>query len=97
MIQKHQTACCALCQLTASNEDSLEALDEAVNKIKKSANRLWTPVDKSGGERAIYVIVAPGESKLENNLERLNFCLIAIFQRRNGYINGQLGMWMLKF
>lgn len=97
MIQKHQTACCALCQLTASNEDSLEALDEAVNKIKKSADRSWTPADRSGGERAIFVIVAPGENTLRSNLINLHFEIVAQFDRRNGYPLGTLEMYMRRF
>jgi hypothetical protein len=97
MIQKHQTACCALWQITASNEDSLEALDEVVNKIKKSADRSWTPSDRSGGERAIFIIIAPGEEKLRENVETLGFSEIANFDRRNGYPLGVLKMYMRRF
>lgn len=97
MIQKHQTACCALCQLTASNEDSYADLRDAIDKIRQEALYSWTPENREGGERAIYVIVAPGEFKLEDNLEKLFFYQIARFKRRNGYTPGQLRMWMLKF
>jgi hypothetical protein len=97
MIQKHQTACCALCQLTASNEDSLEALDEAINKIKKSANKLWAPADRSGGERCIFVITTTEEPLLRNNLRTLGFFPRESFPRRNGYKSGLLTMWTLTF
>lgn len=97
MIQKHQTACCALCQLTASNEDSYEDLIDAIGKIQESADKSWTPANRSGGERAIFVIVAPGEDNLRNNLIKLNFKKTVQFNRRNGYPIGKLEMYMGAF
>lgn len=97
MIQKHQTACCALCQLTASNEDSYADLKAMVDKIKKSSLLTWHPSNRLGGERAIFAIVAPGEDKLEKNLEKLNFAYVSYFNRRNGYTPGRLAMWLLRF
>lgn len=97
MIQKHQTACCALCQLTASNEDSLDDLKDAVDKIQAEAYFPWTPEDRSGGERCIFVITAPGEELLENNLRHIGFDVAWSFNRRRGYPKGLLTMWELSF
>lgn len=97
MIQKHQTACCALCQITASNKDSYEDLKTMVDKIKEDAKKSWIPSDRSGGERAIFIIIAPGEERLKENVETLGFSEIANFDRRNGYPLGVLKMYMRRF
>jgi hypothetical protein len=97
MIQKHQTACCALCQLTASNEDSYDELYQALMQIQGEATGTWTPEDRSGGERCVFVITAPGEDLLEHNLRKLGFDVAWSFNRRNGYPKGLLIMWELNF
>lgn len=97
MIQKHKTACCALCQLTASNEDSLNDLKDAVDVIKAEAKASWTPEDRNGGERCIFVITAPEEKTLEDNLRKIGFDVAWSFNRRNGYPKGLLTMWELNF
>ena len=95
MIQKHQTACCALCQITASNEDSYEDLYKAIEEIKLSTREMWHPSDRRGGETTVYVITAPGEDKLVKNLRDLGFVRTLEFPRRNGYQPGRLKMWTL--
>jgi len=97
MIQKHQTACCALCQITASNEDSFKDLKDMVDKIKMEAKYAWAPEDRSAGERCIFVITTEKELHLEDNLRELCFDRVKPFRRRNGYKPGALTMWTLSF
>ena len=94
---KHQLSCCALCQMTANNNSSLFELQNMVDNIKIDSKKDWNPMDRRSGERAIFTIVSPYESILEENLKTLKFEQITTFNRRKGYPSGELKMYFLKF
>lgn len=99
MVRRHAMPCCALCQITASNNDSLEAIKHKINTIKdESKNPNWKAGENNGyGQRAAFVIVAPGEDLLENNVIKLGFEKVAVFDRRVGYMPGILKMYFLNW
>lgn len=98
MINKKQLACCALCQITAGDKDSIESISAQIEQLKQDAKLEWNPEDRTSGERAAFVIVSPGETILASNLEKLGFKPIAEFNRRNGYPQtGLLTMWFLNW
>ncbi len=98
MISKKQLSCCALCQITAGDEDSIESINTQIEQLKEEAKLEWNPGDRTSGERAAFVIVSPGETILASNLKKLGFEPITEFNRRNGYPKtGLLTMWFLKW
>lgn len=97
MAKKYQTPCCALCQITAGNKDSKQTLSHMIEKLKEEAKEVWNTGDRRSGERAAYVIVSPGEDKLEDNLIELGFNMVTVFPRRNGYPDGILKMYILNW
>lgn len=96
-VKKHQLACCALCQISAGNEDSMQSIQAELNKLQVEAQNVWTRKNRASGERAAFVIVAPGEDNLEKNLIDLGFQETAVFNRRNGYTPGILKMYFLNW
>lgn len=99
MIQKHPTACCALCQLTCGNNDSLTSLRRKIKQLKEEStvqDFLGTSPNY-GGQRACFVITTPNEEQLVTNLQKLDFTRTYEFGRRMGYPEGMLTMWMLKW
>lgn len=98
MVIKHPMSCCALCQITCGNSDSIEDIKEMVDKTKAESKEVWHPKDRRSGERAILVITNPYEWPLAKKLRRIGFKPIAEFDRRNGYpADGMLTMWFLNF
>lgn len=98
MLMKTQLPCCALCQISATDDTPIEALKEQIEELKEDAKQHWNYRDRTSGERAAFVIVSPGETILEHNLQQLKFKKIAMFPRRNGYpTTGDLKMYFLKW
>ena len=96
-IKRFGTFCCALGQLSLNNGHTLEQINNAVNYIKKETEVKWRPDNRDGGERAMFVIVSPGEDKLEYNLVQAGFTMEYEFKRRNGYPDGILKMYMISW
>jgi hypothetical protein len=96
-VRKFQLPCCALCQLTANDDDSIRHITRALDILKAEAKYHWTPGNRDSGERAAFVIVAPGEDRLEKNLKTLKFEKVYEFSRRNGYAEGTLKMYVTKW
>ncbi len=97
MIQKWQLSCCALCQITAHNHDPKHRIKAQIDKLKEEAKEKWWTGDRASGERAAFIIVAPGEDNLEKNIQELGFTQITTFDRRNGYPPGILKMYFLNW
>lgn len=95
------TPCCALAQLSCGNDTKLSDLRHLIAlKQKEAMSADYYRPDgprTDGGERAVFVIVSPGEDVLAHNLAALGFRSIAGFNRRNGYPAGYLSMWMLSW
>lgn len=103
-IRKFSLSCCALCQLSISNENSLEEIKQVIQDLKWEANSresFYTPGRPRvpGGEKSCFVIISPGEDILEKNLIKLGFsCVVQSFPRRRGYPKtGELKMYFLTF
>jgi hypothetical protein len=96
-VMKFQLPCCALCQLTVKDDDSVKQIERALRYLKSDSKYTWTYKDRRSGERAAFVIVAPGETNLEQNLKSLNFEKVYEFPRRNGYPEGILKMYITKW
>lgn len=98
-IFKISTSCCALCQLSLNNQHTRKEIEHELDLLKKEAyEREWRPIDgKMYGQRACFVIVSPGEDILERNLIRLSFEHVFTFPRRNGYPEGDLKMYIIKW
>jgi hypothetical protein len=96
MIKKIPTDCCALCQLSMSNEDGLDTIREYVAQLKKEAlAQDYKGTDKTMGQRAAFVITTPNEALLESCLRDSGFKAVFVFNRRNGYEKGLLTMWTI--
>ncbi len=97
-IKKFQTTCCAMCILSAGNEDSIEDLQKLIDRTKKESEKKWSVYDRESGERAIQIVTTPYEAELEGNLKKLGFKEIAKINRRNGYPQvGKLKLHMLSW
>lgn len=95
---KYQLSCCALANLSAGNDTSIEELQWQVDKMKQEAKEKWECSNRRSGERAVFTICTmPYEQPLKNKLKKLGFKRIFVFNRRNGYPNGQLHMMALKW
>lgn len=99
MIRIYPTDCCALCQMSCSNLDSLSALSNAITNLKlKADSRIWADTQHdAGGHRSVFTITTPTEEILANNLKQLGFKEINTFSRRTGYDPGLLKMWVLNW
>jgi len=95
-MKKGRLACCALCQLSGvSNNTPIEEFEYklAQLKIEKDANT-EVGITTGNGQTAAFVIVSPGEDRLKHNLIKLGFANIHTFERRVGYPDGLLGMYI---
>lgn len=93
-IRKSRTMCCALAQLSIDNGNTKEQIQDALNEIKKESEIPVNAMRRDGGERAVFVITLPRETKLVQNLIELGFKEIAEFHRRNCYPeDDMLKMW----
>lgn len=96
-MRKITTGCCALCQIDkVTNGTSKQHLKYMLEKLKreKDANT-EVGVTTGNGQTSVFIIVSPGENKLEENLKSLNFQHIHNFERRKGYPEtGDLKMYI---
>lgn len=98
MIEKHDLSCCAMCNFTANNRTTLEEITSSIDRLKREAfMHEWECNDRRSGQRTAFTIVSPGEYILEENLITAGFELITTFNRRFGYPEGILKMYMYKF
>lgn len=98
MVKKWQLSCCALCQITANDHDSIKDLKDLIERTKEEAKMQWHYSNRASGERACFVITTPDEPNLAYNLEHLGFVPLTKFNRRNGYPPiGKLTMWFLQW
>ena len=96
-MQKTTTSCCALCQINnVSNHTSLKELEDATKVLRRQMlDNKEVGVTTGNGQTAVFVIVSPGEDKLESNLCRLGFSNKHAFERRIGYPKtGMLKMYI---
>jgi hypothetical protein len=94
LIKKFSTDCCALCQLSLTNQHTQEEIRSVLSKLKKEStaqNYLFT--SKDFGQKAVFVITTPNETTLAMNLQALGFVPSFVFERRQGYPGGLLTMW----
>ncbi len=97
MITKHPTNCCALCGISASDNDSKEDILSFIQNLKKeSFNKKYNP-QLPDGQRAVFCITTPSEKNLRKNLRELGFTISRVFNRRNGYEPGVLTLWMINW
>jgi hypothetical protein len=99
-VMGHGSTCCSLFTLTLKNYHTYDGIKSAIDYIKKDSNsRVFSPKDRSFGERNLQVICSPGEQELEINLKKLGFsCLSDKMTRRKGYpAPNKLKLYMLSF
>lgn len=90
------TNCCALAQLTAENDTTIEELKNVVSEKTEERKKVYERGDSSGkGQTCLFCIVTPNEDILKQNLEKLGFKSIHSFSRRMGYPEGELEMYVL--
>lgn len=95
---KTPTACCALAQLSMDNRTSIETIKNTLDSLKKESKEMeyfGTSTD-FGGQRAVFVITNQFEEQLADKLRICGFKTTFNFERRNGYDEGNLKMWMIK-
>lgn len=89
-------SCCALCQLSIDDEDSLQDIQRAVERTKAESSREWNTRDRESGETAIIVMTTPWERNLIKNLKVLGFKPQTTINSRNGYWpRRKIKMWIL--
>lgn len=95
-MKKTPTACCALCQISDVNNDTkLNTLNQKILRLKKEKeNNTEVGISFGNGQTAVFVIVSPGEYRLEENLQILKFEHVHTFERRVGYPPGLLKMYI---
>ena len=93
---KTPTACCALCQLSGvSNRTTKRQFQRQFDKLIKERDANTEVGTSTGnGQTCVFVIVSPGEEKLEDLLIELEFTLSHEFPRRVGYKSGRLAMYI---
>lgn len=106
-VEVYQTPCCALAFLSANNNNSIEEIQEEINRMKKEAysRNFYTPGRQRipYGQKSCMIVVSVGEDVLERNLIKLGFSCIVDgvknnnFPRRHGYKPGQLKLYYLNF
>ena len=93
---KYGTTCCALGILSANCESTIHEITWQVDAAKKSAQKVWKPDNRDGGETCLLCVTTPTEQVLETKLKTVGFKVIHDFNRRNGYPqNGKLKLWSL--
>lgn len=93
-VKFYPTRCCALAQISGTNETTKEELKIYLEDMREEAKKKWTH-DKRGGETTVFVITTPDEHWLEGILISLAFVKVFEFPRRNGYPKGNLSFWYL--
>ena len=98
-ILKHQTPCCALCQMYNTNNFTTEKeINTFIEKLKYESSFIkWKTDDRRSGERAIYTMTSPHETKLAETLIKCGFRKVADLNRRHGYPEGLIGMYLYNF
>mgnify|MGYP000160790384 CR=1 FL=1 len=93
------TTCCAMGILSANNATPFKDLKDDLERIKtRSLSRQWKTSDRSGGERSFLCVTTPNEKELEQNLVKLGFEMLADdLNRRVGYPDGKLKLWIVKW
>jgi len=100
MLKKTQLPCCAICFLSQTENDTTqEELNQFINQLKKEAfSKEWTYAERETGERSILTVTSPKEITLDETLKKVGFNLIEdTLQRRYGYVEGNLKLWVYKF
>lgn len=96
MIKKFPTDCCALCQLSMSNETSFDEIRATLTQLKQEAYAQdYLNTDKTMGQKAAFVITTPSELLLVDKLIMFGFKRAFHFERREGYEPGILTMWFI--
>ena len=95
-MEKSLTACCALAQLSGlNNNTTIQELEYKLNLLSEDVKNKYVPGDTSGkGQRAIFAITTPVEEPLEYSLKHVGFREVHQFERRNGYPEGILKMFI---
>lgn len=98
-IRKHQTPCCALCQMYGTDNHTTEKeINAFIEKLKYESSFIkWKTDDRRSGERAIYTMTSPHETKLAETLLKCGFRKVADLNRRHGYPEGLIGMYLYNF
>lgn len=100
-IEKYRTKCCALAQLSLSNDHYFEEIKSVIEEMKDEAITEMNMYERNTfgtHERAVFVITLPHENILVENLQKLGFEEIATFHRRNCYPeDSMLKMWLLSW
>lgn len=92
---KYDTTCCAMMIVSAKNDTSLVELIYILERARAEMGLRWSPKSRCSGETYIQIVTSPGENELEEKLKQLNFSLLTMFSRRNGYPEGKLKLWGL--
>lgn len=95
---KYQTFCCALCQLSYNNKTTIHEIKKDLEQLKFEAYEYnYNPqAGKGYGQRAAFVVTTmPYEQPLVEILIQLGFKKTWDFERRQGYSDGNLEMWMI--
>lgn len=95
-MRKITTGCCALCQIDKVNDETtIEELQRVLKRLKKEKlENKEVGITTGNGQTSVFVIVSPGEDVLERNLQILRFVHIHTFERRVGYPEGLLKMYI---
>jgi hypothetical protein len=97
-ISRFKTYCCALGQLSLSNDHSLEFIKNAVEFLKEENETPAHSHERNGHERAYFVMTLPEEEKLEENLAKVGFIHLTTIHRRNyAPEDSMLKMWMISW
>ena len=99
MVRRQTLSCCALAQLNCSNVDSIDAIWWEIEQMKREAKEYCYENEEmhGKGQRACFVITTPLEQNLEKNLKILGFKVITKLDRRRGYPQGELKMYLLRW
>lgn len=95
-IEKHMTDCCALCQLSrVNNKTPKKVIQNILEKMSiEKKNNTEVGISTGKGQTAVFTIVSPGEDVLRKNLKSLGFKKVTTFERRVGYPEGMLDMYI---
>lgn len=95
-MKKTTTDCCALCQISGVGDKT------PINDLRLKLAQLKQEMEDNkevgftngNGQTAVFVIVSPGETLLRSNLVELGFTNKHMFERRRGYPDGKLTMFI---
>ena len=107
MLTKTQLPCCAICFLSGtSNNTTEQELRQFEATLRQEAfSKKWMSSDRTSGERAILTVTTQDEKKLAELLKKIGFVPVSQehlsrpieLNRRFGYIEGNLTLWILNF